>query len=106
MQLIIAKALKNEPSERYNTADEMLRDVEDFINALPLTVTPLANTAFSAFISYRHGDIDSRAAQELQKQLEHFRAPKGISAERKPFKRCYLDDGELSGGYDYAKTAS
>lgn len=103
MQLIIAKALKNEPSERYNTADEMLRDVEDFINALPLTVTPLANTAFSAFISYRHGDIDSRAAQELQKQLEHFRAPKGISAERKPFKRCYLDDGELSGGYDYAK---
>ena len=45
----------------------MLRDVEDFINALPLTVTPLANTAFSAFISYRHGDIDSRAAQELQK---------------------------------------
>ena len=103
MQLIIAKALKNEPSERYNTADEMLRDVEDFINALPLTVTPLANTAFSAFISYRHGDIDSRAAQELQKQLEHFRAPKGISAERKPFKRCYLDDGELSVGYDYAK---
>ena len=103
MQLIIAKALKNEPSERYNTADEMLRDVENFINALPLTVTPLANTAFSAFISYRHGDIDSRAAQELQKQLEHFRAPKGISAERKPFKRCYLDDGELSGGYDYAK---
>lgn len=103
MQLIIAKALKNEPSERYNTADEMLRDVEDFINALPLTVTPLANTAFSAFISYRHGDIDSRAAQELQKQLEHFHAPKGISAERKPFKRCYLDDGELSGGYDYAK---
>lgn len=103
MQLIIAKALKNEPSERYNTADEMLRDVEDFINALPLTVTPLANTAFSAFISYRHGDIDSRAAQELQKQLEHFRVPKGISAERKPFKRCYLDDGELSGGYDYAK---
>lgn len=103
MQLIIAKALKNEPSERYHTADEMLRDVENFINALPLTVTPLANTAFSAFISYRHGDIDSRAAQELQKQLEHFRAPKGISAERKPFKRCYLDDGELSGGYDYAK---
>ena len=103
LQRIISKALENEPSERYRSADEMLEDVEAFLNALPLTVTPLSNTAFSAFISYRHGDIDSRAALEVQKRLERFRAPKDISAVRRPFRRCYVDEGELSSGYDYAK---
>lgn len=103
LQRIIAKALENEPSARYQTAEEMLDDVESFLAALPLTVTPLANTAFNAFISYRHGDIDSAAALELQKRLERFRAPRGVSDTRKPFKRCYVDEGELSSGYDYAK---
>lgn len=103
LQHIIAKALENEPSERYSSADEMLEDVEAFLNALPLTVTPLSGASFSAFISYRHGDIDSRAALEVQKRLERFRAPKDISAVRRPFRRCYVDEGELSSGYDYAK---
>lgn len=103
LQRIIAKALENEPSERYSSADEMLEDVEAFLNALPLTVTPLSGASFSAFISYRHGDIDSRAALEVQKRLERFRAPKDISAVRRPFRRCYVDEGELSSGYDYAK---
>lgn len=103
LQRIIAKALKVEPSERYHTADEMLEDINSFINALPAQVTPLANTEFDAFISYRHGEIDSPVALELQKCLEHFRAPRGTSSDKRSFKRCYVDEGELSSGYDYAK---
>lgn len=103
LQRIIAKALENEPGERYPSADAMLEDVEAFLSALPLTVTPLSNTAFNAFISYRHGDIDSRAALEIQKRLERFRAPKEISSLCRPFKKCYVDERELSSGYDYAK---
>ena len=66
---------------------------------------------YDAFISYKHGAVDSAAAKALQKNLEHFRAPllsgiglPGISSHDnadKPKKtgrirRVFLDDGELS----------
>ena len=66
---------------------------------------------YDAFISYKHGAVDSAAARALQKNLEHFRAPllsgiglPGISSHDnadKPKKtgrirRVFLDDGELS----------
>ena len=66
---------------------------------------------YDAFISYKHGAIDSAAARALQKNLEHFRAPvlSGIRLPGTPFsgkegrpkktgriRRVFLDDGELS----------
>ena len=66
---------------------------------------------YDAFISYKHGAVDSAAAKALQKNLEHFRAPllsgiglPGISSHENADKlkktgrirRVFLDDGELS----------
>ena len=66
---------------------------------------------YDAFISYKHGAVDSAAARALQKNLEHFRAPllsgiglPGMSSHEKAdrpkktgrIRRVFLDDGELS----------
>lgn len=63
-------------------------------------------TEYDAFISYKHGPIDSEAAKVLQQKLEHFRMPflaksrfLGRSAGEKPertIQRVFLDDGELA----------
>ncbi|MBQ8053765.1 MAG: TIR domain-containing protein [Lachnospiraceae bacterium] len=56
---------------------------------------------YDAFISYKHGPVDSAAAKALQKNLEHFHVPiiaghaKGEKKRRK-IKRVFLDEGELS----------
>ena len=58
-------------------------------------------SGYDAFISYKHGPVDSAAAKALQKNLEHFHVP--IIAghaqgdrKRKRIKRVFLDEGELS----------
>ena len=56
---------------------------------------------YDAFISYKHGPVDSAAAKALQKNLEHFHVPiiaghaKG-EKKRRRIKRVFLDEGELS----------
>ena len=56
---------------------------------------------YDAFISYKHGPVDSAAAKALQKNLEHFHVPiiagkaKGEGG-RKRIRRVFLDEGELS----------
>lgn len=56
---------------------------------------------YDAFISYKHGPVDSAAAKALQKNLEHFHVPiiagkTAGEAGRKRIRRVFLDEGELS----------
>lgn len=101
MQRILSRALAVEPSDRYHTADEMLSEVSDFIKALRPKDSAVAAVAYDAFICYRHGKTDSRAALALQKNLEHFRPPRGLLrgsgiSSGRAFQRVFIDEGELS----------
>lgn len=103
MQQILATALDRRPRKRYHSADEMLRDVTDFVEALQPYRTDLSAVKYDAFICYKHGPIDSEAAVTLQRELENYRAPKGVSQSRKPFKRVFVDEGELSSCADFGQ---
>ncbi len=101
MQAIIAHALQRDPANRYHSADEMLADVTDFLYALQPPRSALRDVAYDAFICYKHSPADSLAARTLQQQLEHFRAPKAVSEQRRPFRRVFLDEGELASCADF-----
>ena len=51
---------------------------------------------YDAFISYKHGPVDSAAARALQKNLEHFRVPIIAGGRSRRIRRVFLDEGELS----------
>ena len=101
MQEILAKALENDPENRYHSADEMLADVTDLVEALQPYRTDLRSVTYDAFVCYKHGPVDSQAAITLQRQLERFRAGKGVAKKRKPFSRVFVDEGELSSCADF-----
>lgn len=79
-----------------HTADEMPDDASSFAKTPAPNPSVLNTVTYDAFISYKHGIIDDMAAKELRNRLEHFRAPKAVSPEKRPFKRVFLDEGELS----------
>lgn len=103
MQQILATALERNIGKRYHSIDEMLQDVTDFVEALQPYRTDLSAVKYDAFICYKHGPIDSEAAVTLQRELENYRAPKGVSKSRKPFKRVFVDEGELSSCADFGQ---
>lgn len=103
MQQILATALNREPQNRYHSVEEMLRDVTDLVEALRPYRTDLSAVKYDAFVCYKHGPIDSEAAVTLQRELENYRAPKGVSKSRKPFKRVFVDEGELSSCADFGQ---
>lgn len=103
MQRILAHALETEPENRYHSADEMLADVSEFIKVLQPRRPDLDATAYDAFVCYRHGPVDSKAAVLIQQKLEHFRAPRGTAKRRKPFQRVFVDEGELSSCADFGE---
>ena len=101
MQQILAKALAENPENRYHSCDEMLVEVSDFAKALQPYRSDLSQVAYDAFICYRHGAIDSKAAEALQKNLEHFRPPKELRKAGKRIRRIFVDKGELSSCSDF-----
>lgn len=103
IQQILARALEKEPENRYHSASEMLADVTDLADALQPYRTDLRNVTYDAFVCYKHGETDSAAALELQRRLEQFRAPRGISEARRPFRRVFVDEGELSSCADFGQ---
>lgn len=86
MEQILAKALKEEPKDRYADTEEMLEDVTAFLEMLAPYRAPLSGVGYDAFICYRHGPLDTPAARTLRDVLERCR---GIE-------RVFVDEGELS----------
>lgn len=80
----------------HSAADEIPDDASSFSKTPAPNPSVLDTVTYDAFISYKHGIIDGMAAKELRNRLEHFRAPKAVSPEKHPFKRVFLDEGELS----------
>lgn len=101
MQQILTRALETEPENRYHSAEEMLHDVTDLVDALQPYRTDLHAVAYDAFICYKHGPVDSAAALTLQRELEHLRTAKGFVGKRRPFRRVFVDEGELSSCADF-----
>ena len=60
------------------------------------------NKGFSAFISYRHGDRDSKVAKAVQNGIEHYRIPNAIKIKTgiKKLNRVFRDQSELSADAD------
>lgn len=97
LQTILAKALAVDPAERYAAAEEMLKDVNEFLDALP-ALSPGKVMDYNAFICYKHGDLDDAAALHLQQKLEHFR---GATRKKKNvFQRVFVDRTEVNSGSD------
>lgn len=103
LQAILARALAVDPKDRYQSADEMLEAVAEYLHALHPYRTDLSSVEFDAFVCYKHGPIDSMAAVTLQRALENYRAPRDISGKRKPFQRVFVDEGELSSCADFGQ---
>lgn len=103
LQQFLGRALKQAPEERYHSAEEMLADVTQLVDALRPYRADLASVTYDAFVCYKHGDVDSEAALTLQRALENYRAPRGVAESRKPFRRVFVDEGELSSCADFGQ---
>lgn len=101
VQRYLAKTLAPLPEDRYHTAQEMLADTGEILQALQPHRTELEAVKYDAFVCYKHGAIDSTAAVTLQRALENYRAPRDIGRGRKPFRRVFVDEGELSSCADF-----
>lgn len=101
VQRYLAKTLAPLPEDRYHTAQEMLVDTGEILQALQPHRTELEAVKYDAFVCYKHGAIDSTAAVTLQRALENYRAPRDIGRGRKPFRRVFVDEGELSSCADF-----
>lgn len=100
MQKILARALKTEPSDRYASADDMIKDIEEMLSLLAPQTNPLSAVDYDAFICYKHGEKDDVAARVLRNELEHFH---GKSAGGRRIGKVFLDEGELSSCADFGE---
>lgn len=103
LQHVLAMSLDREPENRYHSVDAMLEDVTALAEALQPYRTDLSSVKYDAFVCYKHGSVDSVASLTLQRALENYRAPKGISDKKKPFGRIFVDEGELSSCGDFGQ---
>lgn len=96
IQRLLTRGLAPDPRERYHSAEEMLQDVNAVLDVLSSKSVSLGSVKYDAFICYKHGPVDSVVARKLQQMLEHYRAPRIKDLPRKPFRRVFVDEGELS----------
>lgn len=101
MQKILAKALANSVQERYQSADEMLLDVKEFLALMEPFRNPLSGMEYDAFICYKHGAVGTPAAQELRNALERY--GRGVFMRNHPIRRVFLDEGELASCADFGE---
>ena len=61
---------------------------------------------YNAFISYRHAPLDSKIAEHIQKQLEHFHVPHNLKShiEHDKITRIFRDKDELPITSDLTET--
>lgn len=103
LQALLATALAKRPEDRFHSADEMLKRVNELLEALKPARTVLSTIKYDAFICYRHG-ADSPVAKALQRRLEHFRTTDNAGKRIKPFRKVFLDEGELSATANFGQT--
>lgn len=101
MQKILAKALANQVQDRYQSADEMLADVKEFLALLEPFRNPLSGMEYDAFICYKHEPVDTFAAKELRNALERY--GRGVFMRSHPIRRVFLDEGELASCADFGE---
>lgn len=87
LQALLATALAKRPEDRFHSADEMLKRVNELLEALKPARTVLSAIKYDAFICYRHG-TDSPVAKALQRRLEHFRTTDNAGKRIKPFRKA------------------
>lgn len=103
LQELLAKALAKRPEDRFPSADKMLEQVNELLEALQPGKTALGTMAYDAFICYKHGPIDSPAAKALQQRLERFQTTDNAGKRIRPFRRVFLDEGELAACADFGQ---
>lgn len=99
---ILEKALQREPEDRYQSAEEMLKDTLRLEQALSPKKSAIAAADYAAFISYCHEEAAVHAAEQIQKEIERYRIPKGLRPAdgRKRLGRVFRDREELSSSND------
>lgn len=104
------RALKKNPEERYQSAEEMLQDAVKIEQSLAPANIPISTSEYAAFISYCHSDKTNVAAQLLADSLERYTIPAYASetgdskwrlwAKKRKLGKVFMDRTELSGGGD------
>lgn len=103
LQELLAKALAKRPEDRFPSADKMLEQVNELLEALQPGKSALGTMAYDAFICYKHGPIDSPAAKALQQRLERFQTTDNAGKRIRPFRRVFVDEGELAACADFGQ---
>lgn len=99
---ILEKALKADPKERYQTAEDMLEDLKRVERALEPEKSAIASVDYEAFISYCHEEKSSWAAEQIQKRIERFKIPRVVQkmSGKKRMGKVFRDREELSSSSD------
>lgn len=107
------RALRKDPAERYQSAEEMLRDAVKIEQSLAPANIAIASSEYAAFISYCHSDKTETAAKLLADSIENYTIPgyagpvhgsdggsRGTGRKKRKLGKVFLDRTELSGGGD------
>ena len=105
LQSIISHSLEIDLNNRYHSADEMLSDINAFMEALRPYKDETAFLLYDAFICYKHGTSDTLFAKKLQQHMEHFHAPVHLQSAyiKEKINRVFIDEGELACYSDFTQ---
>ena len=104
---VLSKALQSDRTKRYQSAAEMMEDLERIERTLSPVKSAISATDYCAFISYSHSPENERTARLLQKKLEQYRIPKVYrnrsEKHNQTLGKVFLDSEELSSSPDLGK---